>query len=373
MKVLLVAVLALTHLSCLVAAWDEDRRCQRRRELKRMMLAGEIDLNDMPELDFGNHEDPELINEAGAIEGQEDSSNTRSLSGARVVMAPNNSSGRELLLEVDNGNDDSLKQMNNSSSNLLRGETEAEYAHRQLNGFDFQIKMHWEEGFCWQDEWRERKWCWQCEGSNCNEGDKIEIRVCSGSSKQRWIYKSASGGRVRFSPLTRKDLCFEMRSEKRGKLYKCDSNDADQEFTGFKKNGDEFELFPSGQSSRCLSQEHDPKSYEEIYAEECRKARGDKTSFWVVYHPSGNSGSNPSPTPQPPTPSSSGSCIYDLNLRDGGFIRDGQRLRSPDDSNLYLVQEADGNLRVTDGGREIWDSDGSGSGGDFWTQLQGKS
>ena len=162
-----------------------------------------------------------------------------------------------------------------------------------------------------------------------------------------------------------------MRSEKRGILAKCDSNDRDQEFSGFEDNGDEFELFPSGQRDRCLSQEHDPKSYEEVYAEVCRTARGDHTSEWVVYHPSGSSGPGPSPT-QPPTPTSSGSCIYDLNFRDGSFIQDGQRLRSPDDSDLYLIQDNDGNLRVQDGGRTIWETDISRSRGDYWTQLQGE-
>lgn len=150
----------------------------------------------------------------------------------------------------------------NSTGSLLRGVSD-EYDHRHLqSGFNFQVKMYWEEDFCWQCEKRERKWCWQCEGGNCNEDDKIQIRVCSGSSRQRFVYRAAGGGRVRFSPYTRRDLCLEMRSEKRFRLKKCDSGDRDQEFTGFDDDGSKFELFPSGQTERCFTQQHDPKSYE---------------------------------------------------------------------------------------------------------------
>jgi hypothetical protein len=112
-------------------------------------------------------------------------------------------------------------------------------------------------------------------------------------------------------------------------------------------------------------------SITEVFADLCRTARGDHTSEWVVYRPSGGSG--PSPTPQPderPTPNSSGSCIYDLNLRDGSFIQDGQRKRSPDDSDLYLELRDNGLLAIRDGGRTIWDSGEQRSDGDYWTQLQ---
>jgi hypothetical protein len=310
---------------------------------------------------------PGLMNEAGDVGANEEAPN---MIHAHQPMGANNSSDSERLSKENNEIVPSSSQMSNSSSDPLRGDID-DSAHRQLSGdFHFQIKMYWEEGFCWQDEWRERKWCWQCEGGNCNEGDKIELRVCSGSSRQRWKYHSAGGGRVRFSPLSRNDLCFEMQSEKRGRLAKCDDNNRDQEFTGFEDSGGEFELFPSGQSDRCLTQEHDPKSYEEVYAEVCRTARGDRTSEWVVYLPSGSPGRGSSPIPQPPTPTSSGSCIFDLNFRDGSFIQDGQRLRSPDDSDLYLIQENDGNLLVQDGERTIWESGVSGSRGDYWTQLQ---
>ena len=217
---------------------------------------------------------------------------------------------------------------------------------------------------------RERKWCWQCEGGNCNEGDMIQVRVCSGNSRQRFVYSSASDARVRFSPVTRRDLCLEMISDRRMRLAKCDSGDSDQLFSGFKNNGDKFELFPCRQSDRVLTQQHDPKSYEEVFAELKETARGDHTSEWVVYKPSGESGiPNPSPTSRPqeqPTSTSSGSCIYNLNLRDNGIIQGGQRIRSPDDSDLYLEQRNDGNLRVTDGGRILWDSGEPNSDGDYW-------
>lgn len=115
------------------------------------------------------------------------------------------------------------------------------------------------------------------------------------------------------------------------------------------------------------------QSYEEVFADTCRTARGDRTNYWVVYKPKGSDRPNPSPTPRPqqePTPTSSSSCIYDLNLRDNGFLQDGQRLRSPDDSDLYLEQRDNGLLAIRDNGRTIWDSGAYGREGDYWTQLQ---
>jgi hypothetical protein len=45
---------------------------------------------------------------------------------------------------------------NDEVSRYLRG-NEQDQSRRQLDNFRFQLRMHWEEGFCWQAEWKERK------------------------------------------------------------------------------------------------------------------------------------------------------------------------------------------------------------------------
>ena len=44
-----------------------------------------------------------------------------------------------------------------SGSRNLRGNNEG-HNHRELQSA-FQLKMFWQEGVCWQEEWIERKWC----------------------------------------------------------------------------------------------------------------------------------------------------------------------------------------------------------------------
>jgi len=197
----------------------------------------------------------------------------------------------------------------------LRGPS-YEDGHRSLLA-NFQIKMYWESDYCvskvsallqtvtltilhdltqaplsllqWQEEKRERKWCWRCRGSSCNDDDVVEIDNCdSGDDRQRWVYKDASGDYVRISPKTRQDLCFERRSTNSFSLKSCDNNDNKQLFKGFKSNGDRFELTPHGQGDKILSQEHDPKSGEEIRNVKKSSARGDHTNYWQVYNRSGS-------------------------------------------------------------------------------------
>ena len=40
------------------------------------------------------------------------------------------------------------------------------------------LKIHWQVGYHWQDEWREREWCMGCFGDSCNENDRLVIQVC---------------------------------------------------------------------------------------------------------------------------------------------------------------------------------------------------
>lgn len=119
-----------------------------------------------------------------------------------------------------------------------------------------------------------------------------QIEKCdSGDSKQRWVYKDASGDYVRISPRSNQGLCLE-RDGGKMRLKSCDSSEDRQLLKGLKKNGDKFEFVPKGKDGYVLSQAHDPKSEEEIELIKKSTARGDHTNYWVVYNPStsGSSG-----------------------------------------------------------------------------------
>lgn len=167
MKAMLRALIGLTFLwSMPVHAWDEDPRCQRRRALKRALTANN-EISNIPVLDLITSNE----------NGMDDATMNHNLLQAGTNLEgdlmgiPNNSSGIPYTHESET-NEVNLKEAESplfqpyNASVSLRGKTDVT-SHRRLEDFNFQIKMHWEEGFCWQEEWRERKWCWQCEGGNC--------------------------------------------------------------------------------------------------------------------------------------------------------------------------------------------------------------
>ena len=160
-------------------------------------------------------------------------------------------------------------------------------AHRELEDVDyFQIRMYWEEGYCWQEENFERPWCWECEGSSCGKNDMIVTMKCKSTSKQRFVYEEVKsngmviGGKIK--PYTRQDLCFERTRVNAYQLKTCDSN-TNQIIVGFALDG-RFELHPYGIEEKCLTQHHHPKSNEVIRAEFCESARSSKTSRWFLYN-----------------------------------------------------------------------------------------
>lgn len=130
----------------------------------------------------------------------------------------------------------------------------------------FQLQLYWEEGACWQEEWRKREWCLQCKGGSCNTDDYLILAECSGSSKQRFIYKQVSGsGGGKFMPVTRPDLCWTRTRVNAHQLrpcgdgYKDDQGRDVQIIVGF----DPFEaseLHPNGVPDKCMDNHHHPKA-----------------------------------------------------------------------------------------------------------------
>jgi hypothetical protein len=154
--------------------------------------------------------------------------------------------------------------------------------------FRFNLKMYWEEGFCWQEEWIERKWCMECAGSKCNEDDILEIQVCDNTARQEfsWIPRTqGAGGRLKVSG---SNLCFERISNNNYQLKTC-SVSIKQVLVGVNPNPAEpFELYPFGEGeNKCLNQHHHPKAFEVIHTTSCSLARLYHTNRWQVYWPAG--------------------------------------------------------------------------------------
>ena len=172
----------------------------------------------------------------------------------------------------------------NISLEVVRHLTDRELA----SDLRFNLKIHWAVGYCWQEEWRERKWCMECEGDSCNEDDKLAVQVCENVARQEfsWI-PTNGGGRLKVS---NKNLCFEQVDTNRYKLKTCSSS-SKQVLVGFNSNRP-FELYPRGsEDKKCFSNNwHHPKAGEEVETFSCELTRGWHTNRWEVYWPSSGGG-----------------------------------------------------------------------------------
>jgi hypothetical protein len=138
-----------------------------------------------------------------------------------------------------------------SSTKRLRGSNP--YANRDLESLTvFQVKMYWEEGYCWQEEWKERSWCWECEGGSCGENDYLWLQECSSSSSQKFLYEPVAGsGGGSIKPYSSLDLCWTKTRVNAHQLKPCGDNYTDsrgrdqQVLIGFAFDS-EFELHPNG-------------------------------------------------------------------------------------------------------------------------------
>ena len=159
-------------------------------------------------------------------------------------------------------------------------------------GSSFQLKLYWEDGTEWQESFKERKYCIQCD-NECKEGEKLRIQNCNKhTSRQRFYYKNE-----KLQSKRNRDLCLTYGEHKDDVVYlrNCDDdkyNDR-QRIGGFKYSG-KFQLRPkddedkSSSDAFCITNQHHPKAGEHLQMVRCRTAEKndsgvkDDTSHWVV-------------------------------------------------------------------------------------------
>jgi len=148
----------------------------------------------------------------------------------------------------------------------------------------FRLKLFWQEGYLWQEEERERRWCMDCSEDECDDGENLKVRECGGSNTKFQLINEADNAAQIYIP--KDDKCLEASAdEKNLKVEDCDDSESAQRFWAGPDgsfNGDRFELIPKSISSldECMTQRHHPKDGEVIYREKCETARNDRTSFW---------------------------------------------------------------------------------------------
>ena len=145
---------------------------------------------------------------------------------------------------------------------------------------NFKLKMYWEEGYFWQEETFERKWCMRCRDGSCDNGDRIYIETCSDDGVERFDFNYVDSDEVQIK-VHGTDLCME-RSDKSVYIRSCDSGNAQQRWWAAAGGFDEyrFEISQVSASNLCVTQRHHPKSDELIHMEPCTLPRSSDTSYW---------------------------------------------------------------------------------------------
>lgn len=206
----------------------------------------------------------------------------------------------------------------------------------------FRIRMHWQEGYMWQELPDEDWFCVACAKcipekdplfgglkncdvfTHCEENMQLALIGCDpgkiGPLKlaQMATFKfiadsdddELDGTQLMIHNTTSTtDLCiqagdaisFPRKGHASLLLKPCDSTLGSQRFYGGRPTGTAFEFLPlSGNSAQCLSNHHHPRQEEQVYVQDCHLARKPKTSFWCAFHPENNKiGSCIIPTPAP--------------------------------------------------------------------------
>ena len=199
----------------------------------------------------------------------------------------------------------------------------------------FSLRLHWQRGYTWQESPKEAWYCAACAVCDpdnifgglknciiktfCRENMSLAITGCDPKKKGGKSPKEGNGHptvpkMAIFTRLTETsrgifdadnldgdqiqvhdtNLCLEKVGTRDILLKQCNSSSKQQRFLGFRSGGQAMELVPltakepistirGVQPKRCLTQHHQPRPGEKVYAETCYKARRAETSFWTTF------------------------------------------------------------------------------------------
>jgi hypothetical protein len=158
--------------------------------------------------------------------------------------------------------------------------------------FYFHLKIDWQQGYYWQENWNEQTFCMECcacEGINFSDdgtGNCTAVEKCEAGS-QLWIQRCDNGAE-RFSAITvdayqmiqvkDTNLCMERIYQPFLALYECDPTNEKQLWRHTISNSSRFSIMPAYPtrddkgSTFCVTQKHHPKSSEVVGLGSCSKA-----------------------------------------------------------------------------------------------------
>ncbi|GKY93486.1 hypothetical protein MPSEU_000316100 [Mayamaea pseudoterrestris] len=180
-------------------------------------------------------------------------------------------------------NDDTT---DDADDNIMDDNNQADYTVSD----PFVLKMYWQEGYRWQQETFERKWCMRCDSSQqeCASGRGIYVTNCDADMTTNWEYLNLADGSFSLR-LRDADLCMQANGFARVTVEPCDLSNPSQNWRGV--NGvaefnNRFELRAQPYPNDCVTQQHHPRQGEFLYLYPCELPESDTTNFWNMIGPS---------------------------------------------------------------------------------------
>jgi hypothetical protein len=158
-------------------------------------------------------------------------------------------------------------------------------------GGRFRLKLYWEQGYFWQEESFERRWCasynyrrsycWYGRDRDDCEEDQMYIDTC-GDYDQSFEFLDVGNSEVLIATVLGSRRCWQRSGNTQIYLRPCNSGETNQRWIaqngGF--NNFRFEISPVGATNRCVTNDHHPKAREVVELHSCTGARNSDTSFW---------------------------------------------------------------------------------------------
>ena len=159
----------------------------------------------------------------------------------------------------------------------------------------FRIKMHWEQGYMWQEvDYEFEHFCmmhsyrgfpgygkcfYGSQTGKCEE-DAVYVAPCNADFRQQWTFAPLSHGEFQIKALS-VGTCLERIDSRRVRLRECDESNVRQRWytPGTDFFSLKFALSPST-SSGCLGQQHHPKNGEVIELRNCAQSERYQTLYW---------------------------------------------------------------------------------------------
>jgi len=171
----------------------------------------------------------------------------------------------------------------------------------------FRLKMYHEPGYWWQcdgvcdksdiDDDKDPKWCLECEGSGCDDGDYALLQSCDREDNTFFNFVPTESRDEYMISASGTDLCLthhgnydDRNAEKKNtKMERCSDNKEEQIWwsggVGDFLKSNKFEIHPKGDATKyCLTTRHHPLNDEDARVERCSNARRyDDSSLWLRY------------------------------------------------------------------------------------------